>query len=126
MKFKILFLLDNYNGYINGYKVVKSNKNILYYRKYTKNIVIGIGQIKEYKQRIENLFKKSYYNLTYIGENYDDVSIAKPSKIEIEEYRQLKSEGKTGTNRFKELRQKLSNWKVLDSMVDEENNSVAN
>jgi sugar O-acyltransferase (sialic acid O-acetyltransferase NeuD family) len=67
-KFKILFLLDKYNGNINGYKVVKSNKNILYYRKYTKNIVIGIGQIKDYNKRkkIFDKYKNSGFSFPVI------------------------------------------------------------
>jgi sugar O-acyltransferase (sialic acid O-acetyltransferase NeuD family) len=67
-KFKILFLIDKYEGNINSYKVLRSNKNILHYKKYTKNIVIGIGQIKEYKirKKIFDKFKKNGYNFPII------------------------------------------------------------
>lgn len=84
----------------------------------------NLSDLEVYKQRIENLFKKNYHNLTYIGENYDEVSIKKPTQEELQEYRKLKEE-KSNSARFQQLRQKLSDWKVLDSMVDEDNNSVA-
>ena len=85
----------------------------------------GLTPIEKYKQRIEKLFKKEYNNLTYIGENYDGLANKKPTQEEIEEYRTLKKEGKTSTVRYRELRQKLSDWKVLDSAVDQDNNSIA-
>ena len=56
-KFQILFLVDNYNGKIGDYNVLKQNKDLNYYHKHTKNVLISLGQIKNYKIR-ENLFKK--------------------------------------------------------------------
>jgi len=68
------------------------------------------------KERLENLLKTSYNSLTYIGSNYDDVSLAKPTRAEIEEYRNTKDES---------LRVKLGNWRLLDSAVTEDNQSIA-
>jgi sugar O-acyltransferase (sialic acid O-acetyltransferase NeuD family) len=56
-KFKILFLVDNFNGFIDTYKVYKERKNLDYYKKYTKNVFISIGYIKDPSPRI-NLFKE--------------------------------------------------------------------
>lgn len=77
--------------------------------------------LQKYKDRIEALLKKEYHNLTYIGENYDGVANKKPTEAEIEELRSTKK----GSKRYNELRQKLSDWKVLDSAVDEDYNSIA-
>lgn len=74
-----------------------------------------------YKERIENLLKKEFHSLAYMGENYDDFSQKKPTKEEIVEFREVDKD----SERYEELRQKLSDWKLLDSAVDEENNSIA-
>lgn len=71
-----------------------------------------------YKERINMLLNKDYYNL---GENYDGVANKKPTQAEIDEFRTIKK----GTKRYNELRQKLSDWKLLDSIVDEDYNSIA-
>jgi len=72
------------------------------------------------KQRLENLLKTSYNSLTYVGSSYDDLSMAKPTRAEIEEYRNAE-EG----DRKEELRVKLGNWRLLDSAVAGEEQSIA-
>jgi len=83
-----------------------------------------LTEAEQLKQRLDNLLKTSYNSLTYIGESYDDLSLKKPTRAEIDEYRQLKEEDST-TERFQFLQQKLSNWRLLDSAVGEENQSIA-
>ena len=50
-KFKILFLLDKFDGEIGKYKIYKEKKNIEYYKKYTNKAFVSIGQIKNSKPR---------------------------------------------------------------------------
>lgn len=76
---------------------------------------------EELRQRLENLLKRNYSSLTYIGTNYDDLSLKKPTRSEIEEYRNTDTSGE----RKEELRQKLGNWRLLDSAVSEDNQSIA-
>jgi sugar O-acyltransferase (sialic acid O-acetyltransferase NeuD family) len=56
-KFKILFLIDNFDGFVENYQVYKEKKNLEYYKKYTKNVFISIGHIKNPAPRIK-LFKE--------------------------------------------------------------------
>lgn len=56
-KFKILFLVDTFNGQLGKYKVLKENKNLNYYKKFSKNVIVTIGQIKSSLIR-EKLYKK--------------------------------------------------------------------
>lgn len=74
--------------------------------------------------RLNNLLKTNYNSLSYIGENYSDLMLQKPSKAEIEEYRSLLRDG-VENERFQLLTEKLGNWRLLDSAVAEENQSVA-
>lgn len=74
-----------------------------------------------YRERIRNLLKRGYSHLNYIGDNYDGIANKKPTSAEIEEFRREPR----NTKRYKELRQKLQDWKLLDSAVDEEYNSIA-
>jgi len=78
----------------------------------------GMSPVEKYKKRIETALKT--YDLVYLGENYDGVTNNIPTKKEIEEFQTVKK----GTKRYKELYSKLSNWKLLDSIVDIENNSI--
>ena len=62
-KYKILFILDNFSGSVGKYKVYKQNKDLNYYKKYSKNVCIAFGQIKNstkrsklYKELIDNKF----------------------------------------------------------------------
>ena len=76
--------------------------------------------IEEYKQRIADVLKKNGL-ITYEGISQDDISLRKPTQEEVDEYLATK----TNTKRKQELRKKLGNWKLLDSVVDSENNSIA-
>ncbi len=62
-KFKILFVVDKFEGRIGKYKVYKENKNLDFYKKYTNKVFISIGQIKNCiprKKLYEKLLKKKY------------------------------------------------------------------
>jgi len=62
-KFKILFIVDKFEGLLGKYKVYKENKNIDHYKKYTNKVFISIGQIKDSNPRkilYERLIKKKY------------------------------------------------------------------
>lgn len=85
----------------------------------------GLTPLQVYKQRITEILKKNSDFLHYYGDSYDGMADKKPTESEVEEYRQLKKEGKTSTRRYRELLQKLQNWKMADSMTDSENNSIA-
>lgn len=76
-------------------------------------------KIEEYKQRIADVLKKNGL-ITYEGISQDDISLRKPTQEEVDEYLATKS----NTKRKQELRKKLGNWKLLDSVVDSENNSI--
>lgn len=78
---------------------------------------------EQLKQRLSNLLKTGYNSLTYIGENYDELYLKKPTKAEIEEYRSLRNED-IDNERFQFLQEKLGNWRLLDSAVTEENQSI--
>lgn len=78
---------------------------------------------EQLKQRLDNLLKTGYNSLTYIGENYNELYLKKPTKGEIEEYRELRDKNED-TERFQFLQEKLGNWRLLDSAVNEENQSI--
>ena len=80
--------------------------------------------LEVYKKRIAEALKKSHNYLTYMGDNYDDVANKKPTKEEVEEFKKLREEKKFNTSRYQELEQKLSDWKLLDSAVDEQYVSI--
>jgi len=75
-KFKILFVVDKFDGLVGKYKVYKQNEQIDYYKKYTNNVFISIGQIKDSNPR-KNLYKKlieKKYTLPKIISPYAHVS----------------------------------------------------
>lgn len=78
---------------------------------------------EQLKQRLDNLLTTGYNSLTYIGENYDDLYLKKPTKAEIEKYRELREQN-SDSEEFQLLQDKLSNWRLLDSAVNEENQSI--
>lgn len=82
------------------------------------------SQLETYKKRIAEALKKSHNYLTYMGDNYDDIANKKPTKEEVEEFKKLRGEKKFDTPRYQELKQKLSDWKLLDSAVDEQYVSI--
>ena len=82
--------------------------------------------IEDYKKKIEKLLNGTYEFLGRdVGSSYLDVSDKKPTAEEIEKYRELKKEGQENTPEFKTLEKKLQNWKLLDTMVDNEYMSIA-
>ncbi|MFD1615822.1 3'-5' exonuclease [Gelatiniphilus marinus] len=83
-----------------------------------------------YKNRIKSLLDKEYYNINsidgvgYFGKTYEELKNLKPTEKEIFEFRKLK-ELNSNTQEYKDLYRKLSIWRILDSCVDKENNSIA-
>ena len=81
-RFKILFLLDSFSGNINGYKVFKQRKDLEYYKRYTNNVFITIGQIKNSNLR-ESLFKKLIRKKYILPKIISPLSyVSKSAKIE--------------------------------------------
>lgn len=83
-------------------------------------------ELEALKARVERMLQRQFHSITYIGDTYDGVADKKPTKEEIDEYKELSS--KTLTNeeipRLNYLTEKLGNWKMLDSVV-EDNRSIA-
>lgn len=82
------------------------------------------SQLEVYKKRISEALKGRHNYLTYLGDNYDDVANKKPTQAEVDEFVKLRDEKKFDEPRYQELQQKLSDWKLLDSAVDEEYVSI--
>lgn len=82
-----------------------------------------LSPAEEVRKRLENLLKRDFSSLSYIGSDYNELYLQKPTPKEIEEYRNLR-ENNTDEERFNFLQNKLSNWKLLDSAVNEDNQTV--
>lgn len=76
------------------------------------------------QRRLQELLKKAGV-LDYIGDDVAIQNTSKPTQAEIEEYQTLLRETDEGSERLDQLRQQLSDWKVLDSFVNEEGLSIA-
>ena len=83
------------------------------------------SEAQRYKEKIEETINKRYYNLTEIPNEYGELTNMRPTDAELQQYKDLKEAKKTGTKEFQALRKKLSNWKVLNSAVDDKYNSIA-
>lgn len=73
------------------------------------------------RERLANLISRSNNALTFIGTSTDEFLLEKPTQAEVEQYQQSLQEG----NPDLDLQEKLSNWKVLDSFINEENLTMA-
>lgn len=80
--------------------------------------------IDEYKKRIEQLYKGKYDLARYLGDNIDELSKDKPSPQDIERYRELSKQPEE-TQEIIDLRNKLQNWKLLDTAIDDNGMSIA-
>lgn len=86
--------------------------------------------IQIYKNKIEELFKIRYNNINsipeigYVGKTFDELKNHKPTEEDLKEFRKL-TEREENSNEYKILYRKLSIWRLLDSCVDDENNSIA-
>ena len=72
------------------------------------------------KERLETALKEKYFPLAYIGENYEEIVKDKPSKKDVDRYRELlrkDNKKEEEVQEQEELRQKLQNWRALDSAV---------
>ena len=67
------------------------------------------------------------YDFTPIAGSYEDVVLQEPTQAEVDEYIALKKDEKDNSlfsERLQELTNKLSNWKLLNSTIDDENASI--
>lgn len=119
------FQVANYNNGVlteNGFesKVEKINE------KFDKKITEKqpAKTIEQYKKVVEDLLTNVYRGLNYLPKTAEELISNKPTQEDINKYRELK-EAKSNTNDFKALRQKLSDWKVLASVIDDEYTSIA-
>ncbi len=79
-----------------------------------------LTQVEAYKKRISDALKARQNHLTYLGDNYDDVANKKPTQAEVDEYIRLRDIKDFDSLKYQQLQQKLSDWKLLDSAVDED------
>lgn len=82
-----------------------------------------LSPAEELRKRLENLLKRDYYSMSYIGTDYDEVLLKKPTPSEVEEYRNLRESGEQ-SERLDFLQEKLSNWRLLDSAVIGDNQTI--
>lgn len=82
-------------------------------------------KIEIYKDKIKKALEM--YDFTPIAGSYEDVVLQEPTQAEVDEYITLKKEEKNNSlfsERLRELTNKLSNWKLLNSTIDDENASI--
>jgi hypothetical protein len=82
-------------------------------------------KVEIYKDKIKKALEM--YDFTPIAGSYEDVVLKEPTQAEVDEYVELKKNEKDNSlfsARLQELTDKLSNWKLLNSTVDDENASI--
>lgn len=83
--------------------------------------------IEIYKTRIEivgrNYDINNMLDFGYLGNSFDEIKNLKPTQEEYDNYRLLR-ENNVDSEAYKILKRKLSIWKLLDSCIDNENNSI--
>lgn len=84
-----------------------------------------VTPLQALKNRLERALGGKYKFITYEGEMVDDFLTKKPTKQEIEEYRQLKKEEDPNQSRLGLLEQKLGSWRLLDSLEIGEGETIA-
>lgn len=93
-----------------------------------KETVVTEGQTEEenlvsLKQRVQDVLNSPRFPINYEGQEVEEMTKQKPSKEDIEEYRELlRNAPRTEEQdaRFEELRAKLGNWRLYDSITDGE------
>ena len=83
-----------------------------------------VKEIKSEKDKIDDIINNRFKNLFEIPNEFGELTNVKPTDEEIEKYRELLDK-KQKTKEFQDLKKKLSNWKILNSITDEDYNSVA-
>lgn len=111
------YIIENYPESIGRDLSIPREFNIAYFTNGQLTVKNQNSPAAQLRERLNNLLKTNYNSLTYIGSNYDEISMTKPAKAEIEEFRRNPEN--------EELRQKLGNWRLLDSAVTGENQSIA-
>ena len=82
-------------------------------------------KVEVYKDKIKKALEM--YDFTPIAGSYEDVVLQEPTQAEVDEYVALKKDEKDNSlfsERLQELTNKLSNWKLLNSTIDDENASI--
>lgn len=88
-----------------------------------KSEVVNTDATTEKEQLLERLNKaltESYYPLGYTGEDYKEILKDKPSKDDVDRYRELNSKEDLNEEESEEmdgLREKLQLWRMMDSAV---------
>lgn len=82
------------------------------------------------RDRLEELIKTKFYSITSIINPDGSIAVVKPTEAEIEEYRELLTQPTDGLFtqnqvRLEELKQKLGQWRLLDSAIGDDNTSLA-
>ena len=83
-----------------------------------------VKEIKSEKDKIDDIINNRFKNLFEIPNEFGELTNVKPTDEEVEKYRELLDK-KQKTKEFQDLKKKLSNWKILNSIIDEDYNSVA-
>ena len=100
-------------------------------QKYDKKIAelggnkVAKTKVEVYKEKIKKALEM--YDFTPIAGSYEDVVLQEPTQAEVDEYVALKKDEKDNSlfsERLQELTNKLSNWKLLNSTIDDENASI--
>ena len=82
------------------------------------------------RNRLDELIKNSFYNITGIVDAEGNVAVEKPTEEEINEYRELLTQPTEGlfadnAERLNQLQAKLGQWRLLDSAISDDNVSIA-
>lgn len=75
------------------------------------------------QKKIKDILNGTSYALHYFGNDVDEISAKKPTEEEITEYQTLLKKKQYRSPRYKELRQKLNEWQIIDGTMDNEQNS---
>jgi len=78
-------------------------------------------EIEILKERINNGLKERFYPISYIGENFEELALKKPTQKDIDRYKELDK----NTEEYQQIKQKLSDWRLIDSARGEDNQSFA-
>ena len=88
----------------------------------------NLTEVELIKQRIEEALRGRFYPIEAIGENYYDLKAKKPTQQDVDRYRELqgiKKRSKEESLEHQKLKQKLSDWRLVDSARESDNQSIA-
>lgn len=128
--------LDKYseniqNDYVNSTQVEiteEPNPNKISLVKKDKSIKKEETEIEIIKSRINSALKERFYPISYIGDNYDELSTVKPSQKDVDRYNVLLNIKELTEEQQQEkenLKKKLADWRLVDSARLEDNKTIA-